>query len=371
MERLSREHELRLVAFGEPSDDDRFESVVLPLPSPSAPAKGLRRLLSARRQPVPSFVRDRRVDEMTEAIAATAERFHPDVVQIETTEMAQYLGAIDPGPVRILDLPDLASRWFGRAAEESDRSTRAALMLEVNKTRKYERAMTQIADIVFVSSESDRNFLRGLAGVDSIEIPNGVDASAFAPMPDVPLEKNKILFIGSLVNPVNLEGLRWFVEEVFPLIRSQQEDVLIEHVGATVDQVWPQGVDARGSVPDVRPHLAAAALSIVPLKSGKGPRARLLEALAMGRPVVATPIAAEGLGLKDREQLLLAEEPDAFARAVVAVLSSDELAARLGKAGREYVVPRYDWNVLARRIAASWELAVSRKRASAESGEQA
>src|SRR5207253_1468935 len=132
MERLAQNHDLRLVAFGEQPKDDRYHSVVLPVPPPSAPAKGLSRLVRARRRPVPSFVQNRRAHEMTEAVADAAETFHPDVVQIETTEMAQYLGAIERGgPVRALDLPDLASRWFGRGAEENDRT--ASLVLEVNK----------------------------------------------------------------------------------------------------------------------------------------------------------------------------------------------------------------------------------------------
>jgi glycosyltransferase involved in cell wall biosynthesis len=106
-----------------------------------------------------------------------------------------------------------------------------------------------------------------------------------------------------------------------------------------------------GDVPDVRPHLADAAVVMVPLRVGGGTRIKILEALAAARPVVSTTVGAEGLGLRDGEHLLIADQPEAFARAVARLLGDASLRRGLAEAGRRVVVERFAWSSLGRRFA--------------------
>jgi glycosyltransferase involved in cell wall biosynthesis len=370
MARLAAAHDLALVAFAARDQDGMaapYPGVVLPPPAlhpRPAGAAGAARFYSERLlDPLPSFVQWMFRPEMVAALRTTIERFRPHVVQVETTEMAQYLRAIPLGPVRVLDLQDVASGWFERAAPTGEtRKQRALLRLELRKTRRYDRRHARMAEVVFVSSEPERELLLERAGVDAIEIPNGVDTLAFVPTPDLAERPARILFVGPLSYDANLDGLRWFCREVLPGVRAQVPDVGVDVVGEPVDEPFPPGVTLHGRVPDVRPWLAGAPVSIVPVRVGSGTRYKILEALSMARAVVATTVGAEGLGVRDREHLLVTDDPEGFATAVVELLRAPGLRARLGAEGRVHVAARYDWGPVVARVSESWEGAVASTR---------
>lgn len=368
MSRLARRHDLSLVAFTAPDQDPAEApypgSVVRPPPRRPRPGgvRGVAIFYRERLERLPAFVSWMRHPAMTSAVREAVARFRPDVVQVETTEMAQYLPAVPPGPVRALDLQDVASRWFGRIVDKDQtRQQRAMMALELAKTRRYERRMARIPEVVFVSSGVERAFLRELSGVDAVEVPNGVDTAAFAAMPSEPEDGRGILFVGPLTYDANIDGLRWFSAEVLPLVLAEEPGAHLEVVGTAVDEPFPERVRLAGWVPDVRPHLARAPLSVVPVRLGSGTRYKILEALSMERAVVSTTLGAEGLGVRDGEHLLLADAPEDFARAVVRLLRSPEERARLGRAGRAHVVGRYDWEPLVARLESSWEAAAGRR----------
>jgi glycosyltransferase involved in cell wall biosynthesis len=309
----------------------------------------------------PAFVSDIASPVMSASVAAAVERLRPDVVQIETTEMAQYLPAA-AGHVRALDLQDIASRWFQRVVDQHRGKGRALLRLELAKARRYDRRHARLADVVFVSSDVERAFLRDLAGVDAIEISNGVDTASFAPMPEIAEEPDRIAFVGPMSYVANLEGMRWFAREVFGRVRRAVPAAGVDLIGAPAEnEGWPEGFSARGRVDDVRPWLARATVSIVPVLFGSGTRYKILEALSMGRAVVSTTVGAEGLGLRDREHLVIADDPDAFADAIVELMSSPGLRSALAEAGREHVLARYDWGPLVSRMEEAWSAAVERR----------
>ncbi len=116
----------------------------------------------------------------------------------------------------------------------------------------------------------------------------------------------------------------------------------------------------EASVPDVRPYVAKAAVSVVPLRIGGGSRLKICEALAMARPVVSTSVGAEGLALEGG--IALADEPEAFATAVAAAFADPEGSARMAQVGREHVLARYEWDVIAPLQLRAWEDALARKR---------
>jgi glycosyltransferase involved in cell wall biosynthesis len=271
--------------------------------------------------------------------------------------MAQYLRALPLGPARVLDLQDVASGWFARVATQpAGRKERALMRLELSKTRAYDRRHARIPDAVLVSSPEEQTLLRELSGVEATVVPNGVDTRAFVPSSSQETD-GMILFVGPLTYDVNLDGLRWFAREVLPLVRREIPGAHVVQVGDPADE--DLGVTMQGRVDDVRPWLARAPLSIVPVLVGSGTRYKILEALSMERAVVSTSVGAEGLGVRDGEHLLVADEPQAFADAVVRALRDPAFRARLGAAGRAHVAARYDWEPLVARVDEVWSRVAS------------
>jgi glycosyltransferase involved in cell wall biosynthesis len=152
----------------------------------------------------------------------------------------------------------------------------------------------------------------------------------------------------------NQQGLRWFLERVFPLVRRRVPNARLVAAGASPPK-WlrkraEEHVLVTGAVEDMRPFLARARVTIAPLLTGGGTRVKILEANAVGRPVVSTAIGAEGLGVRDGDSILLADDPEQFAHHVIAVLSDDALARRLSVAGRAYVTQNHDWDRIGERL---------------------
>ncbi|HEX9711436.1 MAG TPA: glycosyltransferase family 4 protein [Actinomycetota bacterium] len=370
LERLGADHELHLVAFRAPDQDGSSPlpgAVIDPPPRRRRPGgiPGVVRFYAEKLDPLPAFVSWVRSPEMRHAVRAACARFRPEIVQVETTEMGQYLSDVPHGVARALDLQDVASRWFSHTVgkEDQSRQERAMMAIELGKTRRYEKRIARLPDAVFVSSEHERGFLRDFTGVDAIEVPNGVDTRSFVPMPEVAEQRDTIAFVGPLTYDANLDGVRWFARDILPLIRREHPAARLELIGTPAEEDFGDGVQLLGRVDDVRPHVARAAVSVVPVRLGSGTRYKILEALSMERAVVSTTLGADGLGVVDREHLLIADEPERFARAVVELLEQPKLRAELGAKGRSYVAARYDWGLLTGRISDAWDQAVARRRA--------
>jgi glycosyltransferase involved in cell wall biosynthesis len=166
----------------------------------------------------------------------------------------------------------------------------------------------------------------------------------------------KIVMTGALYTGPNIDGATWFCDEVLPLVQASTPDVELDIVGAQpTDEVLAlgrrRGVAVHADVPDVLPFLHASRVAIVPLRLGSGTRLKALEALAAGRPVVGTSIGLEGLDLVAGQHALVADDPRAFATAIVCLLGDDQLAAGLVAAGRRLVEDRYSWSHIADRFA--------------------
>jgi glycosyltransferase involved in cell wall biosynthesis len=362
MGRVARSHEVRLVAFaaaGQHPTDSSYPGVTVPAPGlrprPGG-SRGRARFYAERlSERLPAFASYMSSPAMARAVVETVDEFRPDVIQFETTEMAQYLPLVT-GAARALDLQDVSARWIGRAGERAETlQQRALLALDLAKTKRYERRFARAAEVVFVTSAIERDFLRSLAGIEPVEAPNGVDTEAFVPMLDVAEDPKHVLFVGPLTSQANIQAMEWFVRHVLPILVRRVPDVRVDVVGTPIDVLWPSNVALLGRVEDVRAHLARAAVSVVPIRVGSGTRYKILEALSMERPVVSTTVGAEGLGVRDREHLLLADDADAFAAGVAELLDDADLRASLGRAGRAHVVERFDWGGIVAVMERAWE----------------
>jgi glycosyltransferase involved in cell wall biosynthesis len=181
-------------------------------------------------------------------------------------------------------------------------------------------------------------------------IPNGVDTDHFRPLdPPDPSAAQRIAFTGAMHYPPNVDAALWFAERIWPRLRRQVPELYFEIVGRDPDPSVVAlgrrpGVVVTGEVADVRPHIARSRCVVVPLRAGGGTRLKILEAMAMARPVVSTALGAEGLTITPGHDILIADDPEGFAAHVLDVLGSPERAARLGQASRRLVDTRYRWN---------------------------
>src|SRR5208283_3320077 len=186
------------------------------------------------------------------------------------------------------------------------------------KIRREEVAAFRSFDGVTFCSEADQARARHLVpSLTSAVVPNAVDVGYFRPSPAGPSPDGKtVLFFGAINYFPNVDGLLYLLREVWPLLARSHPEARLKIVGqAPTPQILAfrgPRVEVTGKVEDVRPHLAKAAVTVVPLRVGGGTRFKILEAMAMGRPVVSTSLGAEGILARPGEDILLADEPEAF-----------------------------------------------------------
>jgi glycosyltransferase involved in cell wall biosynthesis len=208
---------------------------------------------------------------------------------------------------------------------------------------------------VLAVSTEDADAIRDLlgsevAGGKVAVTPIGVDTKCFAPVTarsdrQMP---GPIVSVGTMYWPPNVDAVKWFCEAILPLVRQDFPDALFQIVGAkptkrvsALAAAQPDVVTVTGTVPDVRPYMAACGVFVVPLRVGSGMRVKILNAMAMGLPVVSTTLGAEGIAVTQGENILLADTAGDFAEAVGLVLTYPAFAERLGRAARDLVVERY------------------------------
>jgi polysaccharide biosynthesis protein PslH len=227
------------------------------------------------------------------------------------------------------------------------------------KLRREERAAWQRFDGITLTSQRDEWLVRRDApGKRTAVIPNAVDTSFFHPS-TVPVEPGAILFFGAINYYPNTEGLLFFLDEVFPHVKRQHPGARLWIVGqqppAAIAERTAEDVIVTGLVEDVRPFLERAALVIAPLRIGGGTRLKIVEAMSMGKPIVSTRLGAEGLDVKDGEDILLAGTAQEFASQVARVLGDAALARRLGEAARQHAELKYTWQGAVDRLEAFYQ----------------
>jgi sugar transferase (PEP-CTERM/EpsH1 system associated) len=258
----------------------------------------------------------------------------------------------------VLFTHNVEAEIWRRHYETASRAPKRHLMKQQwRRMLRYERRAVQRFDLVLAVSDTDRDTLERLyaplKGPVKV-VPTGVDTSYFAPV----MEESRpthMVFTGSMDWLPNEDGMLFFVREVLPLIRQREPGATLSIVGraptAAVSRLANEpGVEVTGRVDDVRPHIGRGAVYIVPLRIGGGTRLKIFEAMAMGRAVVSTTIGAEGLPVRDGTHLRIADDPRAFADAVVRLFEDDAERRALGQRARQLVVEQYDWAAAAAEL---------------------
>lgn len=247
--------------------------------------------------------------------------------------------------------------WKRLAQVERRVWRRALLELEWRKMRRCEAGICSRVSLTIAVSEVDRAVLAARALRAHVSaIPTGVDTNYF--MPNGPAERSATLvFTGSMDWYPNEDAVFHFLHAILPRVREEGHQVSVTVVGRNPSPrlrtaAAEAGVRVTGTVGDVRPYVAEAAVFVVPLRVGGGTRLKIFEALAMGKAVVSTTVGAEGLPLIPGEHFLRADDPADFARAIVALLRDPARRRALGLAGRRLVEERYSWPQVAREFEA-------------------
>lgn len=312
-------------------------------------ARALRAFLS----PQPRSVIDTFDAELAARVQTSVTQTAYDAILVGELAMAPYARAIR-GPRKILD--DIEASVFADPFQQARGFGRIRRGLTWWKFQNYIRTLASEFDALTVVSAREQKLLQAMAiRAKQIHIvPNGVDVSAADAIVGT-AEPNTLIYNGSLTFAPNQDAMRFFVREMLPLVRAHAPNVVLRITGRA-DQVAQKELSAdnivlfTGYVPDVKPLVKTSALCIVPLRQGGGTRLKILEAMALRTPVVATSKGAEGLQVRHREHLLIADTPRAFADAILELLQNPSLRATLTANAYAQARRVYDWTVIGEQL---------------------
>jgi glycosyltransferase involved in cell wall biosynthesis len=295
-----------------------------------------------------------------------------DVVFVNLPYLAHYrLRHSPPGtvtPAVVIDSHDIGYDLARQIATSSaPLGQRLHASFNWRKLAREELAAYNAADGVCVCSTADQKRLAADApSATTVVIPNAADVEHLRPRDtDPPPDGRTVLFFGLLATVPNVDGVLYFLREIWPLITAVRPDARFVVIGANpapaIRAHAGPGVTIVGRVDDLRPHLSAAGVVVVPLRLGSGTRLKILEAWAMARPVVSTALGAEGLDCVPGRHLLIAGDPSDFASSVLRILGEPGLADELGRAGRALVSERYSWRGAAGTLEAFFRQVLARR----------
>jgi glycosyltransferase involved in cell wall biosynthesis len=218
------------------------------------------------------------------------------------------------------------------------------------KLRREELRIYREADGVYLcSAEDEQRLLDQIPEASTAVIPNAADIEYYQPRPtDPPPDGRTVVYFGLLSTIPNVDGVTHFVQDIWPHVAEAHPEARCKIIGGrpppSLQALTGPRVELTGFVPDLRPHLAAAAAIVVPLRLGGGTRLKIVEAMAMGKAIVSTTLGAEGIEAVSGRDIFIEDEPAAFAGAVNRLLADPSLAARIGESARLAAVERYSWS---------------------------
>lgn len=360
---LAQHHEVTLVSFarGDQSDDvhhlEKHCDAVHTVPIKRGILRDLwyMALSFLTSQPF-LMVRDDRA-AMRQLVDRVASETRFDVVHADQLNMAQYAARV-PGARKILDAHNALWLLYKRLWETMGFGPKKWLLgRDWRLFKRYEGQMCREFDAVLAVSQEDKAALEEAAGqsLDITVIPIAIDTDEVTPVARQ-LGADHILHIGTMYWPPNIDAVKWFVHEVYPIIRQQRPDVQFDVVGSRPPAELlalndtSLGINVTGYVKDPTPYHQRAAVIVVPLRAGGGMRVKILNALAQGLPVVSTALGVEGIAAVPGRDLLVANTAETFAEAVIQVMNAPALAARLGAAGRRLIERAYDYRIACRLL---------------------
>jgi sugar transferase (PEP-CTERM/EpsH1 system associated) len=380
---LCRSNQIDLICLADNPDDVHYQNdlkkycgrvFVLPLEKPRGILKGLLYLLAGRPISVGYFYR-LRIQQTTDQWLSAGDY---DAIVCFSSPMAEYVfrskkhrsgrAPLEPQtlnfiprstfrrPRLIMDFCDVDSDKWAQYAESS-RFPRSFIYRRENRSlAAYEKRIAENFDhSIFVSEKEAEIFRRQNPHVSNVSvIPNGVDYEYFSP--DQPINSVSpnpcpmLLFTGAMDYHANVDGVTWFSEKILPPIKASIDDAKFYIVGSNPTREVKSldnghGIKVTGFVDDIRPYFQKADVCVIPLRLARGVQNKVLEAMAMGNAVVTTSKSIQGITAVNGKHLIVADDPEDFARAVSDLLGDRSYRISLGKEARAFVLANYDWNV--------------------------
>ena len=360
---LARTDDVSYLAYGEESSDAyRFVQScgITPyaVPAPDRSQHGLgfyyrlaRNLLS----PYPYIVTSHYTRRFQQALDRLHDEGKFDLILCEWTPYAIFLKNINSTRKAIVAHNIESDIWQQMKEREESRLRKFYISIQHRKVREFEQTCFKWADGATAVCQSEADTL-GSFGIDyPVEVvDNGVDTVYFSPQ-QADIDPDTLVFTGSMDWRPNQDAALYFVNEIFPLLKLKRPGVKAVFVGrkppkqiTALGEV--SGITITGTVDDVRSYIARAAIYIVPLRIGGGSRLKILEALAMEKPVVSTSHGAHGLDVEDGKHLVIADGAQEFAEAVLTSLDDSQLRSRIAADGRAQVLTHYNWERLGAKL---------------------
>jgi sugar transferase (PEP-CTERM/EpsH1 system associated) len=371
MRHLARRHEIAYLAFKEPeqptADIEGMREVAAQVETVTRtdPPKGSLRFYADAAlhvlDPLPYAIGKYRSREFQRRLQGLLESQPFDLLVCDFLVPAVNLPDRLPCPAVIFTHNVESEIWRRHAQTQGSLLGRWLYEAQYRRMLRFEAKALARFDGVLAVSDADREALGvlypGAVRQPTYVVPTGVDTDYFSPAPSARSGRT-LVFTGSMDWLPNEDAMQWFCRDILPLIRAEEPQVTLSIVGRAPTPAVKRladgyGVVVTGRVDDVRPYVRNAAVYIVPLRIGGGTRLKIFEAMSMGKAVVSTTIGAEGLPVVAGEHVVLADEPSAFARAVVGLLRDTDQRARIETAARALVLERYDWSAVAGALEAA------------------
>ena len=295
----------------------------------------------------PRSIVDTYSPEMAQKIEQALAARNYDLIIASQLTMASYIRHFQKTPALFEEVE--IGVFYEQSNQGASVKSRLRNKLTWAKHRRYLNNLLPRFKAATVVSEPEQRLLAHVAlAYKTVEvIPNCITLDDYA-APKKPPQPNTLIFTGPFRYHANYDAMVWFLREVYPLIQEQIPDAHLYITGDHANLPLPpvKNLTLTGFVDDIQSLIASTWVSLAPLRIGGGTRLKILEAIALGTPVVATSKGAEGLNLRHNEHLLIADAPAAFAKAVISLLKDPALRQRLGKAGFQLLQEQYNWPVV-------------------------
>ena len=290
-----------------------------------------------------------------------------DILHVDTIALSQFAGGRNGLPAVLTHHNIESSLMDRRARVETRPLAKSFLRREALKLAEYERSASAAYDVNILVSGVDEQALRDrVPDVHTAVVPNGVDVEYFTPAPAP--QSRTLIYTGGMNMFANRDAVMHFVGDIWPLIKASAPDARFVAVGQDPPKelvsiaARDPHITVTGYVDDIRPFVRQSAVYVVPLRVGGGTRLKVLDAMAMGMPLVSTTIGCEGLDVTPGEHLVVADTPASFAAATLALLADPGHRAELGRAARALVERRYAWPVIGQQLVDVYEDARSARK---------
>jgi len=359
-----RGHQITLLALVPPGEDTAslqelnswcHQVKTVPLPRWQTLWNGLRAIPSG----TPFQAAYSRSPKMARLIRQTQAQATFDVAHVEHLRGSELSRAVSDLPI-VFDSVDsitLLFEWVQRSGPNW--RSRLLALLDLARTRRYEGQLLDWYPRVLVTSPRDKEALAKLSSAINAQerlvvLPNGVDLDYFAPQQQ-PQEPATLVFTGKMSYHANVAAALDLATKVMPVVWQQLPEAKLVIAGKDpTPELQALAEDTRitvtGTVPDLRPYLAAATVAVSPMRYGVGIQNKVLEAMAMGTPVITTSQTLTALQVQAGQDILAADTPTGLAEAAINIITNHDLRQRVGKAGRQYVETHHNWQAVAKKL---------------------